>query len=106
MDTTPLKREFDHAVTQGLPQGHVDEHDYRQEQIPGGYETFSRDAKANSGVKHGDNGANKQFRFYCYIWYLQYKSNQQIYIIFIVNQSTKYITSVKPRRELITTRRN
>lgn len=39
------------------------ERDHRTEQIPGGYETYDRHVKANSGRRLNRDGNPTQFRF-------------------------------------------
>ncbi|KAK6741535.1 hypothetical protein RB195_009412 [Necator americanus] len=55
-DMSRLEAEFRDSLLMPLPNGNLHERDYRTEQIPGGYETFSKDNRAHSGRRVGKDG--------------------------------------------------
>ncbi|VDL78678.1 unnamed protein product [Nippostrongylus brasiliensis] len=55
-DMSRLEAEFRDSLLMPLPNGNVHERDHRTEQIPGGYETFHRDNRANTGRRIGKDG--------------------------------------------------
>lgn len=57
-----LENEFRDSLLMRLPNGNMNEKDYRQEQIPGGHETYSRESKANSGRRLNREGVPSDFK--------------------------------------------
>lgn len=55
-DMSRLEAEFRDSLLMPLPNGNMHERDHRTEQIPGGYETFHRDNRANTGRRVGKDG--------------------------------------------------
>ncbi|KAE9415203.1 hypothetical protein Angca_001277 [Angiostrongylus cantonensis] len=55
-DMSRLETEFRDSLLMPLPNGNMHETDHRTEQIPGGYETFHRDHRANTGRRIGKDG--------------------------------------------------
>ncbi|RCN35097.1 hypothetical protein ANCCAN_19059 [Ancylostoma caninum] len=55
-DMSRLEAEFRDSLLMPLPNGNMHERDYRTEQIPGGYETFHKDNRANAGRRVGKDG--------------------------------------------------
>ncbi|CAJ0600589.1 unnamed protein product [Cylicocyclus nassatus] len=55
-DMSRLEAEFLDSLLMPLPNGNMHERDYRTEHIPGGYETFQKDNRANSGRRIGKDG--------------------------------------------------
>jgi hypothetical protein len=60
-DMTRLEHEFRDSLLMPMPNGKVDEKDFREEKIPGGYESFSRDVKADSGRRLNRDGQPTQY---------------------------------------------
>lgn len=61
-DMARLENEFRDSLLMRLPNGNMNEKDYRQEQIPGGQETYSRESKANSGRRLNREGIPTDFK--------------------------------------------
>lgn len=57
-----LETEMRDSLLMPLPNGNMNEKDYRQEQIPGGHETFSRESKANAGRRLNREGVPTDFK--------------------------------------------
>ncbi|XGW16455.1 hypothetical protein V3C99_001708 [Haemonchus contortus] len=55
-DMSRLEAEFRDSLLMPLPNGNMHEMDHRTEAIPGGYETFHRDNRANAGRRVGKDG--------------------------------------------------
>uniref|UniRef100_A0A0K0DND9 Periphilin-1 n=1 Tax=Angiostrongylus cantonensis TaxID=6313 RepID=A0A0K0DND9_ANGCA len=61
-DMSRLETEFRDSLLMPLPNGNMHETDHRTEQIPGGYETFHRDHRANTGRRIGKDGLPVDYR--------------------------------------------
>uniref|UniRef100_A0A914YF06 Uncharacterized protein n=1 Tax=Panagrolaimus superbus TaxID=310955 RepID=A0A914YF06_9BILA len=61
-DMARLENEFRDSLLMRLPNGNMNEKDYRHEQIPGGHETYSRESKANSGRRLNREGVPSDFK--------------------------------------------
>jgi hypothetical protein len=61
-DMTRLENEFRDSRLLHIPNGNLNEKDYRHEQIPGGYETYNRETKANAGSRLNRNGNPADFK--------------------------------------------
>ncbi|KIH59600.1 hypothetical protein ANCDUO_10161 [Ancylostoma duodenale] len=61
-DMSRLEAEFRDSLLMPLPNGNMHERDYRTEQIPGGYETFHKDNRANAGRRVGKDGLPVDYR--------------------------------------------
>lgn len=59
-----LENEFRDSLLIKLPSnsGNMNEKDYRHQVIPGGYETYEREIKANSGKKLNRDGQSTNFQ--------------------------------------------
>jgi len=62
-DMTGLERDFRDSLLMPMPGPgqNVNQREYREENIPGGHETYSREVHANSGMKPAAGGANTRF---------------------------------------------
>ncbi|PAV91808.1 hypothetical protein WR25_18968 [Diploscapter pachys] len=60
-DMTRLEAEFRDSLLMPMPNGNVNDREHRTEQIPGGYETFHKDNRANSGRRAGRDGRPVDF---------------------------------------------
>jgi hypothetical protein len=62
-DMARLENELrDSSLLMRIPNGNMNEKDYRHEQIPGGHETYSRESKANSGRRLNREGVPSDFK--------------------------------------------
>ncbi|KAE9553423.1 hypothetical protein FO519_003382 [Halicephalobus sp. NKZ332] len=61
-DMARLENEFRDSLLMRLPNGNMNEKDYRQEQIPGGHETHSRETKSNAGRRLNRDGVPTDFK--------------------------------------------
>ena len=61
-DMARLENEFRDSLLMRLPNGNMNEKDYRHEQIPGGHETYSKESKANSGRRLNREGVPSDFK--------------------------------------------
>ena len=59
---TRLEAEFRDSLLMPMPNGNVNDREHRTEQIPGGYETFHKDNRANSGRRVGRDGRPVDFK--------------------------------------------
>lgn len=58
-----LESEFHDSLLMPLPNGqNMNEKDFREEKLPGGYETLQREVKAESGRRLNRDGNPTQFR--------------------------------------------
>ncbi|KJH46492.1 hypothetical protein DICVIV_07441 [Dictyocaulus viviparus] len=64
-DMSRLETEFRDSLLMPLPNGNMYERDHRVEQIPGGYETYHRDNRANTGRRLGKDGMPVDYRISC-----------------------------------------
>lgn len=61
-DMARLENEFRDSLLMRLPNGNMNEKDYRHEQIPGGHETYSRETKSNAGRRLNRDGVPTDFK--------------------------------------------
>lgn len=57
-----LENEFRDSLLIRVPNGNMNEKEYRHKQIPGGYESYSREVKANNGRKLNRDGNPINFK--------------------------------------------
>uniref|UniRef100_A0A915DTK0 Uncharacterized protein n=1 Tax=Ditylenchus dipsaci TaxID=166011 RepID=A0A915DTK0_9BILA len=61
-DMARLENEFRDSHLIRVPNGPMNEKEYRHQEIPGGYESYSRDTKANGGRKLNRDGLPTDFK--------------------------------------------
>lgn len=60
---TGLEREFRDSLFAPMPLGqNINEKEYREERIPGGQESFSKEVKAQTGSRHDNPNTTTNFR--------------------------------------------
>lgn len=86
-DMGRLEAEFRDSLLMPMPRGNMNERDHRTEQIPGGYETYHKDNRAQSGKRVGKDGQPVDFQYVfvtiSYVLYLNYSYSLIICAYFV-----------------------